>query len=702
MRVTTQETIQSTRVPQINKTSVTETDTRTTIDNVSVNASADGIIESITNLEETDARQQGLIDNLSQRVRDNATSINNNRNNIQTNAGNLAGINRFLWPPPPPPGDPLAQTFLNGQPGDASGSFVTKIDLYFKKKHDTLPIEIYMTPTNGGRPTRAKVPFSSVTLESSQVNVSEDASAVTTVTFPSPIYLMPNKEYSIVLKPDNTDYEAWVSRLGQNQLGTTQRITQQPLLGSLFRSQNASVWTEDQYEDLKFTIYKAKFTTATTGNIDLQNTTIPVDTLDNNPFETSSSAGTGTKFGFNPNIVRVHHKNHGMNSASPSKVIIANVASNTYNGIPSTDLISGSSGFSISNVTTDSYTITVSTAATASGRVGGSNITATRENNFQLIRPVIGQMTYDTGKLNHSVKTTTARSPQGSETQYVFDTTFRTLIPNESYYYTSNRSILSTINETTYLNNTKSFVYRISMTTFDENTSPVLDLNQVAVLAVNNRINSLTANKVLDTTTASSGTPATTYILDKILTEAEENLLTVTFDGGITTAFTISTSSSESSITFTGSLTNNKPITAFLDDQFVPETNAQGGSALAKYLTKEIVLNNPSTALDVRLSASVPPESEIEVFRKVKSPEDSLRMGEIPYVKLNADLTPPPNSNRSQSPYNADFRSDFSEYKFSESGIPEFTSFQIKIVMKGTNPAYPPRIKDLRTLALAL
>ena len=52
-RVTTQETVQSTRVPQINKTSVTETDTRTTIDNISVNASADGIIDSISNLQET-------------------------------------------------------------------------------------------------------------------------------------------------------------------------------------------------------------------------------------------------------------------------------------------------------------------------------------------------------------------------------------------------------------------------------------------------------------------------------------------------------------------------------------------------------------------------------------------------------------------------------------------------------------------------
>ena len=96
-------------------------------------------------------------------------------------------------------------------------------------------------------------------------------------------------------------------------------------------------------------------------------------------------------------------------------------------------------------------------------------------------------------------------------------------------------------------------------------------------------------------------------------------------------------------------------------------------------MLKEIVLKNPSTALDVRLSASVPPESEIEVFRKVKSPEDSLRMGQIPYVKLNADIVPPPNSNRSHSPYNSDCRTDFSEYKFSESGIPEFTSFQIRL-----------------------
>ena len=44
----------------------------------------------------------------------------------------------------------------------------------------------------------------------------------------------------------------------------------------------------------------------------------------------------------------------------------------------------------------------------------------------------------------------------------------------------------------------------------------------------------------------------------------------------------------------------------------------------------------------------------------------------------------------------------FKEYKYSVKDIPEFTAFQIKIVMKGTNSALAPRIKDLRGIALAV
>ena len=52
---------------------------------------------------------------------------------------------------------------------------------------------------------------------------------------------------------------------------------------------------------------------------------------------------------------------------------------------------------------------------------------------------------------------------------------------------------------------------------------------------------------------------------------------------------------------------------------------------------------------------------------------------------------------------------DFQEYVFSagvtDDGIgdplDEFISFSIKIVMQGTNMSQPPRIKDLRAIALA-
>ena len=51
--------------------------------------------------------------------------------------------------------------------------------------------------------------------------------------------------------------------------------------------------------------------------------------------------------------------------------------------------------------------------------------------------------------------------------------------------------------------------------------------------------------------------------------------------------------------------------------------------------------------------------------------------------------------------HKARYKEDFFDYNFSESGIPEFSAFKIKIVMKGTNPAYPPRLTDMRAIALA-
>ena len=43
---------------------------------------------------------------------------------------------------------------------------------------------------------------------------------------------------------------------------------------------------------------------------------------------------------------------------------------------------------------------------------------------------------------------------------------------------------------------------------------------------------------------------------------------------------------------------------------------------------------------------------------------------------------------------------NFKEYEFTADGLPEFVGYTIKIVMSGTNQARPPRLSELRTIAI--
>ena len=43
----------------------------------------------------------------------------------------------------------------------------------------------------------------------------------------------------------------------------------------------------------------------------------------------------------------------------------------------------------------------------------------------------------------------------------------------------------------------------------------------------------------------------------------------------------------------------------------------------------------------------------------------------------------------------------YSEYRFTANNLDSFVGYSIKIILSGTNQAYYPRIKDLRTIALA-
>jgi hypothetical protein len=193
---------------------------------------------------------------------------------------------------PPPAGDggggrdPLAQTFFVD---DKTGIFVTKLDLYFRTKDSTLPVIVQIREVEVGLPTKKILAFSEVYLTPDKVNTSEDVSIPTTFTFDAPVYLEPTKEYAIVVLSDSNEYNVWISRLGEIDVRTLQTeqnqvlVSSQNLLGSLFKSQNASTWTPSQYEDLCFTLYRAEFTTSGFTQFFNQNLPTYMEVMKDNP-----------------------------------------------------------------------------------------------------------------------------------------------------------------------------------------------------------------------------------------------------------------------------------------------------------------------------------------------------------------------------------------------------------------------------------
>jgi hypothetical protein len=214
------------------------------------------------------------ITNIQQDFITNVTNVTNVTNN------NITNVVRPRPTPPPRPrpqgGDPLAQTF---RVDDETGIFVTKINVFFQAKDATVPATFQLRECKLGTPTETVLPFSEVDINPADVTLSDDGSVPYTITLDSPVYLNGGTEYAMVLLSHSVEWKVWISRLGEADVRTTDQeagqilVTEQPLLGSLFKSQNASVWTPSQYEDLKFEIFRSSFRPS--GNVQFFNPNLP-------------------------------------------------------------------------------------------------------------------------------------------------------------------------------------------------------------------------------------------------------------------------------------------------------------------------------------------------------------------------------------------------------------------------------------------
>jgi hypothetical protein len=208
--------------------------------------------------------------------------------------------------------DPLAQSFEVGRTAqspqnsninpiaDRNGVYLTAVDIYFRKVDSgNSPVTIEVRTMELGTPTLTRI-GEAVTLRPNdrlpngrlfKDNVSEDASRATTIVFPYPIFLAPDDEYAIVLlAPESVGYEVFIAEMNKPSLNTqfltglpeAERVkySKQFAIGSLFKSQNGSIWTADQNQDLKFKLYKARF--KPTGTVFFYNP--PINTNTTNSF----------------------------------------------------------------------------------------------------------------------------------------------------------------------------------------------------------------------------------------------------------------------------------------------------------------------------------------------------------------------------------------------------------------------------------
>ena len=174
--------------------------------------------------------------------------------------------------------DPLAQSFYV-EPD--SGIFATSIDLYFYSRDPELPVTIQLRPMQLGLPTNEVYPFSEVVIDPKDVQISDDASLPTRVTFESPVYLAGKQFHALAILSNSSVYNIWISRLTEIDVSTNDLaeeeqvlVSKQPLNGSLFKSQNGSTWNPSQLEDLKFKLNRANFVGS--GNINFYNPNLSV------------------------------------------------------------------------------------------------------------------------------------------------------------------------------------------------------------------------------------------------------------------------------------------------------------------------------------------------------------------------------------------------------------------------------------------
>ena len=276
---------------------------------------------------------------------------------------------------------------------------------------------------------------------------------------------------------------------------------------------------------------------------------------------------------------------------------------------------------------------------------GGYNTRATQNMPFEIITPLIQNLTVQGTSLSAEVRTITGSSISGNEIPFT-DIGFEPITINAPNYLDSTRIIASKVNEDNKLSNlpgNKSMNMRLTFGTTDTRVSPVLDTQRISTILTSNRVNSVIENYATDARvdTIDEDPSAFQYISKEITLENPASSIKIILDAHINLY---------SDIRAFYAISENQNF----DPIFTPFPGYKN-------------LDSRGQIIDFEDSDGLPD--------KFISQSSSIGF-------ISPEL-------------------EYREYTFTADQLPAFRSYRIKLVMTSTNQVYVPRVQNLRVIALA-
>ena len=382
--------------------------------------------------------------------------------------------------------DPLSQSFRLPN-AMVSGGFVTEVDVFFATRpSDNIPVRMQIRPMVAGVPDKTFI--AEVQVERDDVNIPGDLNSMssvkaspTTFTFEEPVYLETNEDYAFTLIADTNQYNVFVSKVGEFELGSTvNRINRQPNLGSLFMSQNGVTWSPDQERDIMFTLRCAVFDETKSG----------VAIFNNDDLQPQVLNGT---FGFDSgdSDVFVTHPNHGLMAGDT--IVLEDIdSSGDFAGITGTSL---QGNRTVVKVDGTGYTFKADSAATSTLAYSTDefSVSGTRNIVFDEFTPIVDTFINDNVTIDFIANFTDgaglSTANDAGNGAYTKSSRDYEVFTGETLLLESPAMIISESQEETKLGaGNHSFDVAATLTTINKYISPVIDLSTMSASLTTNMI----------------------------------------------------------------------------------------------------------------------------------------------------------------------------------------------------------------------